>query len=88
MTTVENLTQGITHLVEMEFPNSKGTLESKSLFPARISSLEVRKGCSGTKGEMELVSDEEEGDVRNLTLTCQSVRATWLHLDKSTTCTD
>lgn len=39
MTTVENFTSGITHLVEMEFPNSKGTLESKSLFPLRIAAL-------------------------------------------------
>lgn len=36
MTTVENFTRGITHLVEMEFPNSKGALESKLLSPLRI----------------------------------------------------
>lgn len=39
MTTVENFTQGVTHLVEMEFPNSKGTLESKLLSPLRIAAV-------------------------------------------------
>lgn len=39
MTTVESFTRGITHPVEMEFPHSKGTLESKLLSPLRIAAL-------------------------------------------------
>ena len=50
MTTVENFTRGITHLVEMEFPNSKGTLESKLLSPVRIAAMRY-KCCTGTKAE-------------------------------------
>lgn len=54
MTTLEYFTPGIAHLVEMEFRNSKGTLESKLFSPLRAAARGVQAQRRGAEWVSEI----------------------------------